>query len=276
MNNTEFKELISNDEKYNSMKKKLEFPDWYVSISFGKSVSKNYPQALALAKMAPQYIENEVGGKILHQAVYSDKTDEYLQFIKLYELICQWKSCFVVINGNVVDRKIIGGLNYCYGDKCRSGNPNFCYGASPITDNPFGCHRIQISSYNHPWWSFNYLDTKGIVHVDKESIFKRIVEYSQPYRLCPSFSLETVKKKLNDLPDTIDSQSDDNQERLVDIISPVTNTTSCTTNINLDNTENKTTNNITKESTTCSKKHSGCLSCLLGIIIIISLLKFII
>ncbi|WP_206077353.1 hypothetical protein, partial [Porphyromonas levii] len=134
--------------------------------------------------MAPQYIENNVEGKIIYQSIYSENPNEYLQFIKLYELINKWKSCFVVINGQIVDRKIIGGLNYCYGDKCRSGNPDFCYGASYMTDNPFGCHRVQISRYNTPWWSFGIFDTFGIWHVDKEAILRRIIEYSQPYRLC--------------------------------------------------------------------------------------------
>ena len=41
-----------------------DFPNWYASVSFGKSRSKNYVQAIALAKMAPKYIENDVEGSI--------------------------------------------------------------------------------------------------------------------------------------------------------------------------------------------------------------------
>ncbi|KOR24141.1 tetratricopeptide repeat protein [Clostridium sp. L74] len=204
----------------------IKFPDWYISISFGKSTSKNFPQAVGLAKMAPQYIENEIEGKILYQAVYSHNPDEYLQFIKLYELVSKWKSCFIVINGQVVDRKIIGGLNYCYGDKCRSGNPDFCHGASYMTDNPFGCHRIQISRYNNPWWSFGIFDTSGIWHVDKEAILKRIIQYSQPYKLCPCFSLDKVKEALEKLPNSINPQTDENWERTGDNISPSIDTIS--------------------------------------------------
>jgi hypothetical protein len=178
-------------------------PDWHISISFGKSNSKNFPQAVALAKMAPQYFEQTVDKNILHQAVYSDQPDQYLQFIKLYELIQNWKSCFVVINGQLVDRKIVGGLNYCYGDKCRSGNPSFCYGASMFTENPFGCHRLQASAWNNPWWSFGIFDTQGIWHVDKNAILERITEYSQPYRLCPAFSWEKALDGLKKLPNTI-------------------------------------------------------------------------
>lgn len=51
--------------------------------------------------------------------------------------------------------EIVGGLNYCYGDFCRNGRLNFCFGASEYTENPFGCHRLQISATNNPWYSFS-------------------------------------------------------------------------------------------------------------------------
>lgn len=181
------------------------FPDWHISISFGKSRSENFPQARGLAMMAPKYLEHTVEGKVIHQAVYSSKPSEYLAFVKIYELVSEWKSCFVIINGQMVDRKIVGGLNYCYGDRCRSGNPEFCYGASYMTENPFGCHRIQISACNNPWWTFGRFDSKGVWLVDKEAMLKRILEYSEPYRLCPVFSIERVMAGLEGLPNRINT-----------------------------------------------------------------------
>ncbi|HDK7162141.1 TPA: hypothetical protein PTV34_003508 [Clostridium botulinum] len=277
----------------------IKFPDWYVSISFGKSTSKNFPQAVALAKMSPQYIENEIEGKILHQAVYSHNPDEYLQFIKLYELVSKWKSCFVIINGQVIDRKIIGGLNYCYGDKCRSGNPDFCYGASYMTDNPFGCHRIQISRYNNPWWSFGIFDTSGIWYVDKEALLKRIIQYSQPYKLCPCFSLDKVKEALAKLPDTINPQTDEAWQRVGDSISLTSDTISDSPSINYEIKVNIESTHISKENdlitsnsspntndttdisyNSCgtnisTNKKSGCLTTAIIIISIILFLKLI-
>lgn len=203
-----------------TLSKEIIYPDWYISISFGESKSQSFAQAVALAQMAPQFIINNVEGKKLYQAIYSDKPEEYLQFIKLYELVSNWKSCFVVLNGKVMDRKIIGKLNYCYGDKCRSGKSDFCFGASEMTSNPFGCHRLQVSAYNNPWWSFGYLDTKKIFHIDKQSIENRIMEYSTPYRLCPCFSMDNILTILNNLPNSINPKFDRSWEYTCNGIQP--------------------------------------------------------
>ncbi|MCQ4925314.1 hypothetical protein NE686_19575 [Tissierella carlieri] len=178
-------------------------PEWYVSISFGESTSKNYSQVVALAKLAPQYIENIIENKIIHQAIFSDKPNEYLQFIKLYESVSNWKSCYVVINGIMVDRKVIGNLNYCYGDKCRSGKSDFCYGASDYTSNPFGCHRAQMHAYNDPWYSYGIIDTKRIFHIDKNSIKNELTSRLNPYRLCPALDIGSILENVDKLPDTI-------------------------------------------------------------------------
>lgn len=119
-----------------------------------------------------------------------------------------------------MDRKIIGGLNYCYGDKCRSGKPDFCFGASEMTDNPFGCHRLQISAFNHPWWSFGSYDSNGIWHVDKDAIWDRINQYSLPYKQCPSFSMQNIFLKFNSLPDKINPDSDNKWIRYPNGIQP--------------------------------------------------------
>lgn len=178
------------------------FPEWYISISFGASTSKNYDKAVFLAKAAPQYFEQKNNGVLLHQAVYSSKPSEYLAFIKLYELISNWKSTSVIINGSLIDRKIIGNLNYCYGDKCRSGNPDFCKGASYMTENPFGCHRLQISACNNPWWSFyNRVGNKWVLN--KAAMKERIDSFADIYYLCPVFDYDNIIEKLNQLPDTL-------------------------------------------------------------------------
>ena len=210
----------STTTKNNDLESQEIFSKWHISISFGKSTSNNYTKAVFLAKKAPSYHEEGEGKNIIHQATYSSSDSDYLSFITLYELVGGWKSSFVFINNQLIDRKIVGKLNYCYGDKCRSGNSKFCYGASEFTVNPFGCHRLQISEYNSPWWSFGMLDTKNIWHVDKKAILERINEKCTPYKHCPNFSYENIMLVLNRLPDTIDIKKDKNWEIIGDVICP--------------------------------------------------------
>lgn len=177
----------------------LNFPEWYIMVSFGKSSSSNYVKALALAKHATIYQEQEDNGNITHSAVYGKSKKEYLDFIQLYETVSSWKSTFVICNGEIIDRKIVGQLNYCYGDKCRSGKVDFCYGASMFTDNPFGCHRLQVSRFNNPWWSF-YRNIKNEYILDKGAIIERVNSVAETYHYCPDFDLPNIMQVINDLP----------------------------------------------------------------------------
>ena len=183
----------------------LDLSNWYISLSFGKSTSKNYLKAVTLAKAAPQYHEQMDDGSILHQAIYSALPKEYLAFVMLYELVGTWKSSFVFINSQPVDRKIIGQLNYCYGDRCRSADPSFCYGASYMTRNCFGCHRIQISAYNHPLWMFYNRQGNRFV-LDRAAVLQRINEAAATYSFCPCFDYDKIIAAYNQLPSVINNR----------------------------------------------------------------------
>lgn len=177
---------------------------WEISVSFGESSSPNLDRAIYLVQHSNKYNMIEFNGRKTYQGSFSSEPSSYLTFIKLYEMIADWKSTNVIINGVFADRKIVAGLNYCYGDKCRSGKKNFCYGASRMTENPFGCHRLQISRSNHPWWSFTYFNGVNYT-VDKKAIRERIESYSTAYRSCPCFDLDAILAVVESLPDTITS-----------------------------------------------------------------------
>ncbi|NLC47618.1 MAG: zinc ribbon domain-containing protein [Firmicutes bacterium] len=176
---------------------------WQICISFSKSTSPNFARALAMAKAAPQFIESvDEFGNTVYQAIYD--AEHYLQFVALYELISNWKSCFVFINNQMVDRKIIGSINYCYGDKVRSGNPNFCFGASEWTENPFGCHRAQMHRGKDPWYSFGHFDASGKFRVDIERIINELLLRLEPYKYCPALDINDVVRRAQELPRVID------------------------------------------------------------------------
>ena len=258
-------------EGINKIDEKIDFPDWYISLSFGHSTSKNYNKAFTLAKHAQKYIEEyDDSDNVIHQAIYSEEPNEYLAFIKLYDLVKNWKSSFVIINGDLMDSKIIGKINYCYSDKCRSGDSSFYYGASAATKNPFGCHRLQISAYNNPWWSFGQFDTNGIWHVDKDSILQRIKDHYRPFKKCPAFSLAEIKNNLEKLPNKINPKNNPDWVASDDSIVPKERSEPTHT-IKLEfDIDDKTKSKIKKEQITKSENEgNGCVGCLTLVIIIV-------
>ena len=177
--------------------------DWNISVSFSKSRSTNFERALFLAREAPKFEQFDNAENTVYQVTFSAQPHDYMRFVKLYEMISGWKSTHVMICGELVDRKIVSNLNYCYGDRIRSGNPDFCYGASHMTANPFGCHRLQISACNNPWIKFFRPVGDGSYKLDKKDMKARIDSFAAIYRHCPVFDYGEILLKLELLPDIV-------------------------------------------------------------------------
>ena len=68
-----------------------------------------------------------------------------------------------------------------------------------MTENPFGCHRLQISATNNPWWSF-YRRSGNKWILDKVSMKERIDSYARIYCICPCFNYNQIIIAMNKLP----------------------------------------------------------------------------
>lgn len=183
----------------NTLSNQIEIPDWTISVSFGESTSSNFNRALVLAKSAFRYHVQNDDGIILHQAFFTSDPTDFLKYLTLYEIVKGWKTTFVMINGKLMDKKIISGINRCYGDKCRFKDSEFCYGASWATANPFGCHRLQVSTTNHCWISYYERVGKRWI-LNTADLKRRIDSFSNVYRCCPDFNYEKIISALNSLP----------------------------------------------------------------------------
>lgn len=178
--------------------------DWELSISFSKSTSPNLERAIFLAKMAPRYVElKDDSGNAIHQAFYSAAASDFLAACLLYELVENWKSAFVFINGRLVDRKLFSQVKYCYGDRCRSGNEGFCFGASQFTENPFGCHRTLIHATNNPWWTFTEKHNDGYYYVQKERLATELLNRIRKVYFCPALDIDRMLAQVVKLPDRL-------------------------------------------------------------------------
>lgn len=174
---------------------------WKLSLTFKKSSSNMYQTALNMSQSLPTYKNHiDENGDEIHIVEFNKTREQFLTFIQIYDIVGSWKSCIVAINNELVDKKTVGKIKYCYGDKCRSVKSNFCYGASLMTDNPFGCHRLQISHSNNPWWGYYRRTRSGKYKLDKASIANRIKRTADTFHYCPDFNLDRILKNANKLP----------------------------------------------------------------------------
>lgn len=179
---------------------------WVISISFGESTSKNFNRALFLAEQA-NYFSNyttEDGTKV-YQADFSK--DNFLNYLDLYKVVSNWKSSFVFINGQRVNKKELSTINRCYGDKMSFNDSHFCFGASMHTENPFGCHRLMITPSQGSWKTYGVAVGNYWV-IDKPAIARKIIEQSKHVENCPAFNLQRSLGAIKKLPDKI--KMDDN------------------------------------------------------------------
>ena len=105
----------------------------------------------------------------------------------------------IFVNGEMIDKKDIAEIKWCYGDKCTSVKADFCSGASQFTENPFGCHRLQISTDNNPWWNYYIKSGKDYV-LAKDDLIERIELTHSTFRHCPAFNIERIINVANALP----------------------------------------------------------------------------
>lgn len=173
--------------------------EWVITVSFGKTTSKNLQNAVFIAQKGRNFKCEEIDNSKIYTVEYSDSREDFNNFIMLYDIVGNWKSTAFFINGEMVNKKIVSEIKWCYGDKCNSIKSDFCYGASDYTENPFGCHRLQISSYNNPWWT--YYHKNGVMYIlDKESLIDRINRTYNNFKYCPAFNLKNITNIANSLP----------------------------------------------------------------------------
>lgn len=190
------KAVVQSSHNNSSLTKK-----WFITVSFGKTTSSNIERAIYLAKEAKEYKTEVIDGETIHTATFTSDKDQFIKFTQLYSIIKNWKSTGVFINGEIVDKKSVSQIVRCYGDKCRGIDwDTFCFGASMFTANPFGCHRLQISASNHPFWSFYEKQPSGKCRLKKKEMIERIMAAKQVFSYCPSFDIDYILQVANSLP----------------------------------------------------------------------------
>ena len=115
-----------------------------VEVSFGRSTSAGYDQAVKIAKNIPTYVEEGEDKSIRHIIVLPMTEVELV--ITLWELVGSWKSSRLLINGQPATKKV---LVYkcvgCFRERQKSFNrEQYCYGDKEYDSNIWGCKQLQM------------------------------------------------------------------------------------------------------------------------------------
>lgn len=181
---------------------------WEISISFGDSPSINFERVLFLAKQAPSFIEYEKENIKVYQATYPYSKENFMHYFMLYELTENWKSSFVIVNGQIIDKLSANALTFCAYQRIQNEGSDYCY-FDGIQKNIFRCRRFSYLLNHDKWWEISKFD--GYKYkLDKEAMLK--IESSIPSHIvnCPFFRRDRARFIIEHLPDYL-SQRQYNQ-----------------------------------------------------------------
>lgn len=186
-------------------------------ISFGKSSSKRFKEAVMLAEKLNYTTENNLYIVILS---FNDVFNKWEYVNELLHIIDKWSSFEICLNNIVCTtnrdyRRIfyeIQDIKTCY-NKTRLNN-DYC-----ITTYESGCWRVNnvifdIHSFESAykgWYKCGTLIGDSTWKIDKERIYNNISEDARVKNahLCPFYSLDKLKTFLAESPDTIDVSDKD-------------------------------------------------------------------
>ena len=185
-----------------------------VEIKFGQSSSPSYKKAVSICENLPSYKVSGEGKEIEHSVTLPITEIELL--INLYELVGNWKSSQMLINGHIETKK---ALTYygagCYRNRQKSFRPEqYCFGEREYEANIWGCKRLNmpVHEWGGGWLDYGKFDSNGIWHFDKARIRHELETKIKENELCPVLKRQHVFETLENLPEIINPKREKNWE----------------------------------------------------------------
>ena len=183
-----------------------------VEIAFGQSSSPNFTKAVEICKNIPSYSVSGEGKQAQHKIILP--MTEVDLIINLFELVGNWKSSQMLINGHTATKK---DLTYygvgCFRSRQKAFKPEqFCFGEKEHEANIWGCKRLNMPIYEWGggWLDYGEFDKAGVWHFDKDRIRHEIELTLKENELCPVLDRKRVLETLDKLPDSINPKRDKN------------------------------------------------------------------
>jgi hypothetical protein len=181
-----------------------------VELSFGKSTSASYEQAVKIASNIPSYETSGEGKALLHTVVLPMTEVELI--INLWELVGSWKSSRMLINGQPVTKKtLVYKCVGCFRERLKSYNKEqYCYGEHHYDLNIWGCKQLQmpLNHWGGGWLEYGSMTKSGVWVFDKKRIKHELEHQLHENSLCPVLDPAKVLQTLDSLPDRIDPKKD--------------------------------------------------------------------
>jgi transitional endoplasmic reticulum ATPase len=208
-----------------------------LEITFGRSPSAHYGQAVQRAQAFSGYRQTGAGQTLVHSitvkvSLAHEATWEKLQH--LLRLIHGWRSTHVTVAGQVVNYWQLSGrlaqVRSCYARKVQEGaGPGYCSGKQRPGDEAtfFGCRLLRgISRSIHDrnsWIQFGDLSAQRDAFRFHKATILRTIEHrtrADGCQFCPAFRWQRVRAEVADLPEIIELGTDSLFEIKTSTINP--------------------------------------------------------
>ena len=183
-----------------------------VELSFGRSSSPNYGQAMLICHNIPFYTESGEGKQLRHTVLLPITEIELI--LNLHRLVGGWKSSRMLINGQPAQRSdLVYRSVGCYRSRLKAADRDlYCFGKEADEANLWGCKRLgsPALAWGGGWLGHGHFDSEGVWHFDKDKIARELKAEIEENRVCPALDPQRVMDTLDRIPDTVDPNSDPN------------------------------------------------------------------
>lgn len=199
-------------------------PKCVISISFGRSSSKNFSQAVQLASALQSFKSEEVDNKeqySIQERLSLDDIDSWQRIRTLLKITSGWKSTRIEYNGIATSGAYqhsyqMDRVEQCYRLSLEEPYPDsYCKGNifGQDTDQYFGCRfekgvaqANQWTGDRH-WYEFgNLIEDASCFMIHKDIIEQTMSQGCETLLCngCPNFAWTRIEQSIHDLPDKID------------------------------------------------------------------------
>lgn len=185
-----------------------------VEVSFGRSTSASYEQAVSISKNIPTYTE-EGDGKATRHSIKVPISEVEL-VINLWDLVGSWKTSKLLINGQPAGKKdLVYKCVGCFRERQKAyDREQYCYGESQYESNIWGCKqlRMPLGQWGGGWLQYGNMTKSGVWIVDKARIRHELELRLHENELCPVLNAAHVMATLESFPDKINPKNDPDWE----------------------------------------------------------------